>query len=313
MSQLAIARASIIIGQGKITLGSYISQAETDFVLKITPKFTDITRSGIVIGQRWVYNEATLTFTGDGRLPAALITAINAFSNMAGGTEIFGSGDTACLISGADGETIQIEAAAFMPQFTLIGHPEKAYVGPLTVKGIIANTKNYADASSFVTVGTGATFADSAFTTAAILRQTYTCALAGVTGLTAFEFQEGWTLNIAGKADPVPVQGTPRGYRFTGMEVTLEGIPVQPTTAQRHTGGKVSGTGAVSGREEAANAQALTIVGDVTGTTHVTIPLASIQDQDSVFSNIKLRNGNMKLRASRPHAAGVPTAWYTVA
>ncbi len=308
-------RASLTIGVGRIVKGSFSTQGETEFSLRILPKHVSVQIAGQEIGKRWVGSIAELTFVGDGRLTSALIAEYNAIANMLPGASMGGSSDTPTTIHVSDGGSPIVLLASFFSRFGAItGHPERGIVGAHTITGIVATGKNFSEANSFVDVTGTSTYTDSGFTSAAVLRQLYTCALAsGPTGLTSFQFADGWTFETDLKIAAREIQGVVRDFRFQGLNAMVKGIPVEPTFTQILTAMKSSGTGAVPGREEAANAFAFTATGDVTSTAHVTIPLCSVVDTQAEFSSIKLRNGETGFYASRNYSSGAQQALYTIA
>lgn len=309
-------RASEKVGVGRIVKGSFSTQGETEFSLRILPKHANVQIAGETIGKRWIGSVAELTFVGDGRLTSALIAEYNAVAAMRNGASMAGDADVPTDIHWNDGSaTTRLQASFFSKFGAIVGHPEKGIVEAHTITGIVATGKNFSEASSFVDDAVGAsTYADSSFTSAAILRQLYTCAMAaGPAGFTSFQFQDGWRFEPNLIISPLEFQGVVRNFRFQGIEAMLSGVPVEPTFAQALSAMKASGTGAVPGREEAANAFAFTATGDVTSTAHVTIPLCSVINTQQESSSIKLRVGATGFLASRKYTAGVRDALYTIA
>lgn len=310
-------RASLIIGVARIVRGSYSTQGEVPFKLVIKPKHAEVKMSGQTIGKRWLGAICELSFVPDGRLTSAALSLFwNQFANMLPGASLFAGADIPTVLHCTDGETITIAASQVTKIPSLMLHPERGAIGSATISGLVGSGLAYTAASSFLDVGTGATFTDSGFTSAAILRQQYTAAFAGVTGFTSFQAAEGWQIDFNLSATEKPIQGPTRDFRFQGLEVMAKGTQLpEPTTSQLYDAMKVksASSGAVPGREEAAIAAALTITGDVSGTAHVTIPLASIIEADNNFSSIDLRVGDVGFYGSRPSAIGAQSSLYTIA
>jgi hypothetical protein len=305
------------IGVGRIVRGSFSTQGETEFTLRILPTHADVQLGGETIGKRWIGSIAELSFVGDGRLTSALITEYNNAAAYRAGASLGTNSDVPCDIHWNDGSnTTRLQASFFSRLGAIVGHPERGIVEAHTITGIVATGKAFTEASSFVDDAVGAsTFADSGFLTSAILRQLYTCAMAtGPTGFTSFQFQDGFRFEVNLNTRPVLFQGVVRDFRFQGIEAMLSGIPVEPTFAQALAAMKASGSGAVPGREEAANAFSFTATGDVTSTAHITIPLCSVIRTQQESSSIKLRLGDTGFLASRGFEAdGTRKALFTIA
>jgi hypothetical protein len=308
-------RGNIIISCGRIVRGSFSTQDQQKFAIELEPLQSDVLLNGEIIGRRWISSIARLRFIGDGRMTSGLIAAYNQFANMRVGASVFDSADTPTTIHVNDGGSTHIlQATNFTRLGDLVYHPEERINTAHEITGIVANTKAFTEAASFWDVSGSSTFEDSGFTSAAVVSQLYTCALAtGPTGFTSFQCEKGVRAQIDLGVEPWRCQGMIRDYRFQRIGVMVRGIPVEPTFAQIQTAMKMSGSGAVPGREEAASAYSLTITGDVTTTAHLTVPLASLVTTSANFSGIDLRNGECGFYGSRPYTAGVRQALFTVA
>lgn len=309
-------RASLKVGIGRIVRGSFSTQGENEFALRIIPRHVDITIGGEKIGARKLCDIAELTFLGDGRLTSALISEYNTYASMRVGASCGTDSDVATTIHWNDGSSTTVLRASFFSKLgAIVGHPEKGIVEAHTITGIVATGKQYSESASFVDDAVASsTFADSGFLTSAILRQQWSAAMAtGPTGFTAFQFQDGFRFEPNLNIQPLVIQGVIRDFRFQGLEAMLSGIPVEPTFANAMAAMLASGAGAVPGREEAANAFSFTATGDVDSTAHVTIPLCSVIRTQQESSSIKLRLGETGFMASRPYSAGARSALYTIA
>jgi hypothetical protein len=307
-------RASLIQGVGRAVRGSYTSQAETEFSISLREKLSPVKLNGGSIDTRIIEYLAELILQGDGRMTAAALTLFwNSFASLAPGASLFGASDTPLLVHGSDGALHTLIASAVTKMPSIILHPEKAAVGPVTFTGILGTGLDFDDANSFYNIATGATYDDAGFLPADVLRQQYTAAWSGKTGFTAFEMQDGWTIDFNLTANPVMVQGVTRDFKFVNLEVMARGIPVGPTTAQINDAMKLTGTGALVGRSAHANAAELTITGVSDSAIHVTIPKAMLINATHTFSGEKLRNGEVAFYACRSFTAGVPQALFTIA
>lgn len=312
-------RASLITGVGKVSRaassGTYVSQAETDFDIRLREKLSDVRLGGQTVDKRWIEYIAELTFNPDGRLTApALLLFWNDNANLLPGQSLLGTTDIPTVVTGSDAAVHTIKATALTSMPSILLHPEKAAIGPATITGIIGSAKDWTSSDAFYEVAaSGGTFADSTWIPSDPLRQQYSAAYGAITGLTDFQMQDGWTIDFRLGYSPVVVQGITRDLKFTSLEVMARGIPVGPTTAQLFAALKVDAASAgATGRSLYTAAQNLVITG-ADGTAHVTIPKATLYSGAFTFSGSRLRNGEVAFYACRNYSTGAQQALYTIA
>jgi hypothetical protein len=314
----APSRASLIAGVGKVSRaassGTYVSQDESEFTIRLAEKLSGVRIGGQVIDQRWLEYVAQLTFNPDGRFTApALLLFWNDFNNLLPGASIFGTTDVNTVVTGSDGDvhTIYASAVTGMPSIRL--HPDRGAIGPCTISGIVGSAKNFTSSSAFYERTSGGTYTDSTWVSSDVLRQQYSAAYGAVGGLADFQMQDGWTIDFRLTVNPIVVQGVTRDMKFGGLEVMARGIPVGSTTAQILTALKADAASAGSpGRSLFSAAQSLVITG-ADGTAHVTIPKATIYTGEFAFSGAKLRIGEVAFYACRNYSSGAQQALYTIA
>lgn len=317
MSLTAPTRASLIAGIGKVSRaassGTYVSQAESDFDIRIREKLSDVRIGGQTIDKRWIEYLAELSFNPDGRLTApGLLLFWNDYANLLPGTSLLGSTDIPTTVTGSDGAIHTLKATALTGMPSILLHPEKAAIGSASITGIIGSAKDWTAADSFYEVTSGGTYTDATWIPSDPLRQQYSAAYGSVTGLTDFQMLDGWTIDFRLNYAPVVVQGITRDLKFTGLEVMARGIPVGATTAELLAALKVNTANAgATGRSLFSAAQNLVITG-ADATAHVTIPKATIYSGAFTFSGARLRNGEVAFYACRNYSTGAQAALYTI-
>lgn len=250
----------------------------------------------------------------DGRFTAALIAALWPYSNSSMGTPLFTDTDRTLVLHGSDGATHTWAASAVTRMPDLLFSAVATLVGEVGFTGLTKNGSTWATANRLLTIGTGADPVDSAFTVAGIKTQTYTAALAGITGFTSFESVDGFRVSFLLETEDLTLDSVgiyQKAIRNVGIAVRC--IPVGPTSAQLLTALNVQETGTKRGQSMNAGAAAFTIVGADT-VTYLTIPKCTIETGTFRFGSSAqaLRVGEVAFVATRNFSSGAQQALWTL-
>jgi hypothetical protein len=315
----APARSDLIVGIGKVYRDDgttqFVTYDETEFSIQLKEKLSDVIIGGQTIDKRWIEYTAELTFNPDGRKTAAALAQFwNNYATFSPGQSIYTATDRTTIATGSDGAVHTLAATAITGMPSLRLHPEKGAIGSATITGIIGSGKNWSEASSFYDLGSGGTFTDATFTPSDVLRQQYSAAFAGVSGMTDFQAQDGFQVDFRLGTAPTPVGGITRDMKFKSLEVMVRCIPAKPNTANILAALYATpATGRLTGASNYATSASLVITGS-DGTTTVTIPKCALVTGGFNFSGEKLRTGEIAFYACRPTTGGsIATALYTIA
>lgn len=311
---MSATRAQLIVGVPKITRGSWNTHSQEDAVIDLGEKHSAVMVNGQEIDKRFLEYLPSVTFAPDGRFPSALVTLLNQFSNLLPGASLMGSSDTPTVVTGSDGAVHTLAATNLIDPWEMNFHPDRNLIDQLVLRSVLATGLDLATSSSLHDVTSGGTFTDSGFTSAGIIRQQYTGALAAVTGLTAIEAQDGFKVSIAPQWSELPVAGVTRDYKFKGVGVLVRFTPAGSATTQNILDALQadSGSSRKPGGSLHAGAAAFTLVG-ADGITYLSVPKMNLFTGQFQFSHIKLRTGEIGLYASRDYSAGAQQSLYTFA
>lgn len=308
-------RAQLIVGVPKIVRDTYVSHSQTDATITLQEALSPVNVGGQEIDKRFLEYIAKLTFQPDGRFPSALVTLLNSLATLKPGASGFGSSDTPTVVTGSDGATHTLASSGLIDSWEMDFHPDRNLINALTLTGIIGTGKVLSDASSLYDVGSGGTYEDSTFTHASVIRQQYTGALSGVTGLTSIEAQDGFKVSFTPQFEALKVAGVTRDFKFKGMGVMVRFIPAGATTAANILDALQADSGSARkpGGSLHASAASFTLTG-ADSVVYLTIPKATPSRGQFDFSSIKLRTGEIALYGCRPATSGdLSTALYTLA
>jgi hypothetical protein len=309
-------RASLIQGPVKAVRDTAVFFTQDSPVVSLRPETSPLVlASHGEIDKRLLHYVVETSLRPDGRLSAALIALFwNNFANLAPGASLFGDADVPLALHASDGALHTFKASAVTRIPDMILGVDQTAIGQATLTGVIGTGLDADDADSLYTVAAGSTFVDATMANGGgFKRQQYFAAWGAVTGFTAFEAEERWTVSFNLRLQPRVIQGVLRDIRFLGVEVMARCVPVGPTSANILAALELQGSSdALPGRSSYDNAAALTITG-ADGTTTFTIPKASIQGAGFRFGGDVLRQGEVGFYACRNFTTGAQQALYTVA
>lgn len=297
---MSLSRSNLVVGPAKCVFTPTGGSAATfftndSFEVKLKPKTFEVKPQGFI--QADVRDEDRVIefdVTPDGRLNAAVIAALWPYLNYRPGQSLPTNSDQPFVAHGADTGKLTVLAAYVrkMPSLTLSA--KKTAIGSAGFRGILANSMNPDDASSYLTyAASGATFADSTFDLTQIVTQPYTAAWGSVTGFGAVVGEEGFQVDFELKTKEIPVDGLGTVVEvIESVGVMVKCKPVGPTAAQILAALYHQGTGARLGASRQALSASLAITG-ADGTTVVTVPKATLVEAGYRFGADVLRNGEI--------------------
>lgn len=251
----------------------------------------------------------------DGRWSTDLISALWPYANSAIGDPLYvGAADKTLVLHGTDGAKHTWASAAVTKMPDLLFSTQATLIGEVGFTGLASDNSTWATASRLLTIGTGASPVDTAFTVSGIKTQAYTGALTGVTGLTSFETLDGFRVSFNLETEDLSLdnQGVyQKVIRSVGVAVRC--IPIGPTSAQILSALKIQDTGSVRGRSLDAGSSQFTITGADT-IPYLTIPHCSVETGAFRFGSSAqaLRVGEIALVATRNFSSGAQQALWSM-
>lgn len=238
------------------------------------------------------------------------------YASTAMGASLFGSTDKPLTIwTVADGKKYTFTAAAItkMPSITLSA--TKTICGSMTFSCIQKNNDDWADAAAIESESTVA-FNDTSFDTADLVSSTYSAVWGTVTGFTALESIDGFTIDFNMNIRDVETDSEGLvDMKLAGLSVSCKFRPLGPTVANIIAAMKLQDTGAARGMRLSAiqSATNLVISGSAATKPMVTIYAAQLVSQGLGFDLAQdFRLDECEFVATRSFAAGVPNALFAV-
>ena len=150
------------------------------------------------------------------------------------GQSLFGNSDVPLVVLGRNGDQITYANAQITKMADLrLGVDNDLFSAAVEFTAILANGKNPEAAGAYVTLTTGQTYADNAFSKANFQRARFTGAWGASTGFTSIVPQDGFQIGWQCETKPVAVDG------LGTVDMTVDGfvaqckcIPIGPTMAQ---------------------------------------------------------------------------------
>lgn len=312
---MSVTRSTLVGGPAKIVRSGTTLFTESDFNIEPKPVLQDVSSSAhgrVDATMDDVIYEASFTPVGVWAYITALFPYIG---NGTGGTEsprgyrVMTDTDVPLVVTSKDGAVYTLKAAAVTKMPDILLGPTKSLFGPVTFQAVVANGANPEDADSFMSIGAGS-YSDATFDPTAIKRQRYSGAWGAITGFTAIQAQDFWTVQSQLNLSPVRVQGYTRDMKIDSMSFMAKCMPVGPTAAQIETNLKAQGSGATEGRRQSAGAADLVITGSGVS---VTLKNAALRQAGYVFGGIPLRNGELGWETTVAFSAGVPACQLVLA
>jgi len=329
-------RTSLVRGPSLNTLSNGTTAvkfyAKEDFNINVALETMDIMTSPHgKVDERIIGATAEATITPEGRWTTAFLGDFSGaatpgvpaapgiyagFTNIIRGTSLLNwaasAADATFVASGSDGEVHTLISAAITKLPDIFLSAKKTALGSMTVKGYRGKGMGFATASSLYTTGTGGSVTDSTFTVASIPTQPYVGVWGSVTGFTALDTVDGWTIsfNLSTKEIEVDSQGK-IDVVFDKPEVMAKCQPVGPTSANILAAIALQ-NGIVRGASLQARSHDLVITG-ADGATVVTVKDAALKTAGYQFGADKLRVGEVGFVATRLFTAGVQGPLFTLA
>jgi hypothetical protein len=313
---MSVSRTTIVRSPGKITFGGATFYPETSIDIPFAPDFDDIlawahgkidyTKKDLKIPVRaklWGgINNLSVLF------PAAVLTPVP-------GTSL--CSDAALVVLGKNGDQVTFHNAFISKLIDLeLGIDKNFFAAEVEFMCLIKSGKNPTEAGAYYTRATGVSFTDS-FDPTTFLRQRWTAAWAGKTGLTSFEFRAAprvnWNLDV--QYDYSPNYGTDNAYLGAGGLIgELTGIPAVADVATLASNSLVNdGTAAAPtafGTRAGASAADLTLTGATANS--IVLKNAFMVSHAEAFDITKTRAQETKWRTTTGFSAGTPAAIATI-
>lgn len=313
---MSVTRTSLIGGPAKVTWNSATFMTREDIVVDLSPErgevisqlhgpidryATDrIFRIPLLLWGGWE-NVSTL-------FPSALLDPTVGTRLLAGAT------DLPLVILGRNGDQITFHNATITRLANLyLGADSPIWAAAVEFTAMLASAKNPEDASAYYTIATGQSWTEPTFTLANFAAQRYAAAWGSVTGFTAFQAKEGWSIDwdLQLGYDKVSGLGTVDAY-VTGMRARATCIPIGPTMANIESALVNNAViGKLLSAQVAANPD-LVITG-ASPSVSVTLKHAQLANAGFNFSASALRNGTLTWETTWGITTGNPDARAAVA
>lgn len=305
---MSIARATLAGGPAHINFNGVDIHLLDDSTLEIAPTFQDSDSSmyGVVDETQ---EDMIVKATGT-PLEYANLSVLFPYLSPTVGQRIFGDADVPLAYKSNNGDLFTLKAAALTKMPSLYLGVDKPLLGPAEWSGVIANSGNPEDASSYYTTAVAQAYTPVAVTKANIKRQRYTAAWSGITGFTSFQAQEGWNIDFELKLEPVPIQANTKDMKILGLRVMAKCKPQGPSIANIDAALKAQGASSPSGRRIGAGAADLVITGSGVS---VTLKNAALKTGSFIFGGKPLRNGEYAWVSTIDVSTGTPSAVAVIA
>jgi hypothetical protein len=221
------------------------------------------------------------------------------------GSRIFGDSDSPLAYLSNNGDLFTLIAAAITKMPSLFLGVDKPIIGPVEFAGVIGTGLDPETASSYYTKSSGNAYTPVALTVGNAKRQRYSAAWGAITGFTAFQAEEGWSVDFDVKLEPVKIQSRTVDMKITGISAMAKCKPVGPTFTQIDTNQHVQGTGGTSGSRRGGNSADLIITGSGVS---VTLKNAFLKTAGFVFGGKPLRNDEVAWVSTIDVSSGTASA-----
>lgn len=272
-----------------------------DVSLEINPETIKVAPDGFSTpDERIVDLMPKLSFTPSGQWNANLIALLFPYLNWPQGQLIFDATDRPLLLHCQNAELWSIVAAAVTKMPNLHFGAKKTIVDPVEFTILPGDGTTPSTANAYFSYATtGGIFKSAGFTTQLIKTQHYQLNLAGISGFSSIETQDGFDVvwDVKFKAQYIDGLGTMTMWP-TEIGGMIKFKPVSATAANIIAALQIQGSGAAFGRSYSATAAAATIVGD-DAITYLTVPSATVKTAGFKFGAETLRNGEVGLLMTR--------------
>ena len=233
------------------------------------------------------------------------------------GFAIFGATDTATTIHDYNSHLHTIVASAVTKMPSLRLSVREAMIGQCEITGVRKLASDWSTANSLYTVATtGGSFIDDTvtpFTIAGLKQEQYTGLFTGITGLTAIQTMDGWTVDFDTKISfqKIEESGTVKGTLVSTM-VMAKCTPLAVSHANLMAALRVDNSGFKRGQSAAATGADLVITGASTGPV-ITLKNCDMKQAGYHFGASVLRDGEVGFVSTVPFASSVAGAICTLA
>lgn len=303
---MGIALSTIPSGPALVTVNGHKHQALDDLTITIGEVTSPIvTALDGEVTQSILRHEITAAYTPDGRWNTNTLGDLFPYLSHRRGQVCTAQ---AWRFDGLDGEYHSILAGVLtqMPEITFAVDQPK--FGGVSVAGMIADTKNPADAASYYSVNmSGSSVADSAFLPDELIRGNYLLDWGSV--LANLESQSGWKVTPNLSTEVIYVAGVQRKCVVTSLSCMVSGTPAGLEADDLLDALKLQNDAAiVPGRTSRALAAALTIKKGAS--TYFYAPKATMVKAGYAFGAAVLRAGEIGFVLSRDFTSGAPAALF---
>lgn len=307
---MAIDRTLLVSGPAKVTQNGGVFFTKEDIAVALTKELLEITTSSHgLVDKRLLDWNASVPIVPDGTWNAGARAALFPYAATLPGASLLTAADLPLVIHSNNNERFTFAATALTKMPDLFLSATKTIIGPAEFTAVRKNNTEWNVADSFLAIDSAA-YSDASFAPANIKVQSYQAVQAGVAGYTAFDTQEGWTIQFNLAYDPIRTDKDGLvDFRFRSLEVMVRGVPIQATPTQ--TRDALGLHSSLRGSSLQTGSVDLVITG-ADGTTVFTAKSARMVSAGYRFGATVLRNNEVGWVATRPFAAGVPGALFSL-
>lgn len=221
----------------------------------------------------------TIEFTPLGVVSSAVIAKLFAPLSLSIGAEIFGSTDTACVITPSGGlEPITFHCVAITKMPDIIVSATKTQLGSVTVTAILKNATEWTDAAARLTVAASVAAPDFSLDPATIPTLASRIQWGESAPWNALQSREGVTVSISMSAEnEMTDEFGLVGMALSDLQASVKFNPMGCNVQQAIAKLAVQGTGVTRGASLAGRAMQLTIESAAAGGLKVVIPSAALK------------------------------------
>jgi hypothetical protein len=239
----------------------------------------------------------TIEFTPIGVITAGIITALWGNLSSAIGTELFGTSDTACIITPLTGlEQITFHCAAITKMPDIIISATKTSIGSMVITCILKNATEWTDAAARLTVAASVSAPSSALDMTTIPTNAARIQWGEDSPWTTLQSREGVTVsfNMATDNDITDEFGLV-GMALAGIDASAKFSPMGCNVTQALTKLALQGTGVARGTSLAGRAEELTVQSALAGGLEVVIPTAALKNMPLLYGRTSPRFSDFEL------------------
>ncbi len=304
-------RSNLVIGPGKLTHngGTFFSKdpIEASLLYETMDIATDAHGK---VDERRIECAGVVPITPEGAWSAAARAALWPYASTLPGALIHPVPDLPLVIHSNNNDRYTYKSAAITRMPDIFLSATKTIIGGAEFSCGRANNKNWNEPDSFLVIDSAA-YSDATFAPANIKVQSYLGDWSGKTGFGAIETRDGWTINFNLRLEPQPLDSYGRlTWSFVSLDVMARCIPANVSQANIHT---ALGPHTNLRGSSLQNSSADLIITGADATTIVTLKSAQLKSAGFRFGSLVLRQGELGWVATRPFAAGVPGALFTLA